>query len=200
MFGQAIVLATIETIQASRTVAHALLDFVGFDYYWGIPELRWDRLRGLIHSIRGQYATAPVHPGGLQRLLVRYARAFPGTEIMVIENGCIARADGVDRAEYVRAHLWEVQKALAAGIPVKGYVCWSITSNREWGLPFGPDSDFGLYHVELDRDPELKRVPTAAAEAFREITQSRDAVPAEGEALRAWMRKFGVRLKKKRRG
>jgi len=175
------------------------LDFVGFDYYWGVQELRWDRIRGLLDAISFRFHRAPVHPGGLRRLLSRYARMFPGMDIVIFENGCIEQADGVRRDEYLRAHLWEVQKAIAAGIPVRGYVCWSITSNREWGLPFGPASDFGLYHVDLDRDPELKRVPTPAAAAFREIAATRDAVPTEGEALREWLRKFGVRWRRKGR-
>jgi beta-glucosidase/6-phospho-beta-glucosidase/beta-galactosidase/ABC-type amino acid transport substrate-binding protein len=176
------------------------LDFVGFDYYWGVQEMRWDRIRGLLDSINFRFATAPVHPGGLRRLLTRYARMFPDKEIVIFENGCIDRADGMSREEYLRAHLWEVQKAVAAGVPVKGYVCWSITSNREWGLPFGPESDFGLYHIDLDRDPELKRVPTAASEAFREIARSGEAAPTESEALREWMRKLGLRRKGKGRG
>jgi len=175
------------------------LDFVGFDYYWGVHELRWDRIRALLDSIGFRFVTAPVHPAGLRRLLSRYARMFPGREIVIFENGCIEVADGVSREEYLRAHLWEVQKALADGIPVRGYVCWSITSNREWGLSFGPHSDFGLYHVDLDRDPDLKRVPTAAAQAFRRITESRDAEPHDGEALREWMGKLGVRVRRRKR-
>jgi beta-glucosidase/6-phospho-beta-glucosidase/beta-galactosidase len=153
------------------------LDFVGFDYYWGIPELRWDRLRSLYDSVRADYARAPVHPGGLRRLLTRYARMFPGTEIVIIENGCVERADGFTRADYLRAHAREVQRAIAAGIPVKGYLCWSITSNREWGLPFDANSDFGLYHIELDRDPALKRVETPAVATYREIIRTRSAHP-----------------------
>ena len=171
------------------------MDFVGFDYYWGIPELRWDRLRALFDSVQARYGRAPVHPGGISRLIQRYTKMFPGKEILIIENGCIDKADGIERAEYLRAHLWEVQKAIAAGAPIAGYLCWSITSNREWGLPFGPESDFGLFHVDLDGDPDLKRVPTPAAELFREIVRERDAVPTDGEALREWVRKFGLRFR-----
>ncbi|MEO5617572.1 MAG: family 1 glycosylhydrolase, partial [Candidatus Eisenbacteria bacterium] len=173
------------------------MDFVGFDYYWGVQELRWDRLRALLDTIGFRFSRAPVHAGGLRRLLIRYARMFPGKEILIFENGCIEKADGHSREEYLRAHLWELQKAIAAGIPVRGYVYWSLTSNREWGLPFGPESDFGLYHIDLDRDPELKRVATPAAEAFRQIALSRDAVPAQDDAMREWLRKIGVRLKGK---
>ena len=167
------------------------MDFVGVDYYWGIPELRWDRMRALYDSVRADYERAPVHPRGLRRLLSRYARMFPGVEILVVENGCIEKADGVDRTRYLRAHAGEVQRAVAAGIPVRGYLYWSLTSNREWGRPFGPDSDFGLFHVDLDRDPELRRVPTPAAEAYREILRTRTAFPAPGGGVRDWMRRMG---------
>jgi hypothetical protein len=33
-------------------------------------------------------------------------------------------------------------------------------------LKFGPASDFGLYHINLDTDPELKRIPTTAAATY----------------------------------
>jgi len=68
-----------------------------------------------------------------------------------------------------------VQHAVKDGAPVKGYVCWSITSSREWGVPFRPGSDFGLYHVDLDHDPDLKRVATPAASRYREIVARRGA-------------------------
>ena len=55
------------------------------------------------------------------------------------------------------------------GVKIPIYICWSITSNREWGLPFGPGNDFGLYHIDLDSDPDLKRVPTTAVEVYKGI-------------------------------
>jgi len=58
-----------------------------------------------------------------------------------------------ERNDYIRRHVLEVQKAVARGIPVFGYLCWSITSNREWGLAFSPGNDFGLYHIDLDGEP-----------------------------------------------
>ena len=45
-------------------------------------------------------------------------------------------------------------------------MCWSITSNREWGLPFDDGSDFGLYHIDLDTDPALKRTPTDSSRIY----------------------------------
>src|SRR5258706_8597853 len=100
---------------------------------------------------------------------------FPGKDLLIVENGSVEHADGVSRASYLRAHLREVQRACAAGIPVRGYLCWSLTTNREWGLPLGVDSDFGLYRIELDTDPELKRVRTPAADTYESIIRARDA-------------------------
>ena len=63
----------------------------------------------------------------------------------------------------------EVERARREGVNIPIYICWSITSNREWGLPFGPGNDFGLYHIDLDSDPNLKRVPTTAVEVYKGI-------------------------------
>jgi beta-glucosidase/6-phospho-beta-glucosidase/beta-galactosidase len=101
--------------------------------------------------------------------LKRFDRWFPGRDIMIIENGCIEKADGFTREDYLRAHILQVMRARSLGIPVTAYVCWSITSNREWGLKFSPDSDFGLHHIELDSDPALTRHPTPSAVAYKSI-------------------------------
>jgi beta-glucosidase/6-phospho-beta-glucosidase/beta-galactosidase/ABC-type amino acid transport substrate-binding protein len=141
-------------------------DFAGIDYYWGVRTLGLHRLQQLQEALAGQYDRAPVWPGALSGMLRRLAKLFPGLPILVVENGCVEQASGVDRATYVRRHVAQVRRALRRGAPVHGYVCWSITSNREWGLPFRGSSDFGLFHVDLDGDPELRRTPTAAAAAY----------------------------------
>jgi beta-glucosidase/6-phospho-beta-glucosidase/beta-galactosidase/ABC-type amino acid transport substrate-binding protein len=148
-------------------------DFVGLDYYWGISALQINRIQRLLDAAAGHFDRAPVWPGALYGMLKYHAELFPGQPILIVENGSVDVADGVDRVSYIRRHIREVQRARRDGANVLAYICWSITSNREWGLPFGKGSDFGLYHVELDSDPELKRVPTAAAEAYRAIIRNR---------------------------
>jgi ABC-type amino acid transport substrate-binding protein len=150
-------------------------DFVGFDYYWGIAALHIHRIQRLLDAAAGRFDRAPVWPGALYGMLKYHAAMFPKLPILIVENGSVDVADGVDRVDYIRRHIREVQRARRDGADVVGYVCWSITSNREWGLPFGRGSDFGLYHVELDSDPQLKRVPTAAVEAYRDIIRKRKA-------------------------
>jgi len=149
------------------------LDFVGIDYYWGVPSVT--RLQRLLNAASERYGSAPVWPGGIYAMLKWHAKRFPGKPIIVVENGCVDSADGTSREVYIREHLREVQRAVTDCIPVKAYLCWSITSNREWGLPFNHESDFGLYHIDLDADPALVRTPTKAADVYREIIKRRDS-------------------------
>lgn len=145
------------------------LDYVGLDYYWGVPSF-WPRdLHRLSAASDFQYADAPVWPNALDMILQAAARDFLGKPLIVIENGCVVRASGVGRPDYLTEHVRQVRKALQRGAPVDTYICWSITSNREWGLPFDDGSDFGLYHIALDDDPELKRVPTDSSRTYASL-------------------------------
>ena len=151
------------------------LDFLGFDYYWGIRTFEIEGFQRLLDAGMGRFERAPVWPRALGDMLRRYAGLFPGLPIVVVENGCVSVADGVERADYLERHLREVEEARAAGIPIAAYIVWSITSNREWGLPFSPHTDFGLYHIDLDHDPGLERRPTRAAEVYRRLIASSEA-------------------------
>jgi len=163
-------------------------DFVGLDYYWGISSIAINRLGQLSDAAHGRFAQAPVWPGALSTILEYVHRLFPEQPILVVENGCVQSADGVERNDYIRRHVLEVQKAVARGIPVFGYLCWSITSNREWGLAFSPGNDFGLYHIDLDGDPALSRTRTSSADLYQRIIGRRgvddDEQPVEVEAVR----------------
>lgn len=157
-------------------------DFVGMDYYWGLPTRRLHQFRLLEDAAHGRFLTAPVWPEGLYHALRRFHRWFPDQDILIVENGCVPEADGMNRSDYIRKHLSQVERALAEGVPVKAYNYWSITSNREWGHPFDPNTDFGLYFVDLDKDPGLTRKPTEALEVLREIILEKERKSAEGNA------------------
>lgn len=144
-------------------------DFVGFDYYWGINTFEFHRIYQLLEATMSRFANAPVDPPGLFRALKRLHRWFPSKEILIIEHGCINFADGFTKARCLKEHLRQVERARCVGIPVAAYICWSITSNREWGLPFSAASDFGLYHIKLDSDPALERIGTDSAETYKRI-------------------------------
>jgi beta-glucosidase/6-phospho-beta-glucosidase/beta-galactosidase/ABC-type amino acid transport substrate-binding protein len=152
---------------------HSQQDFVGLDYYWGISTLRLDRIQRLAEAGLGRFDRAPVWPSALYGHLRYQANLFPDLPLLIVENGSVDVADGVDRSTYLRRHIEQVQRAVRDGVQVIGYVCWSLTSNREWGLPFDQSSDFGLYHIELDDDLELKRAPTPAVATYKEIIARR---------------------------
>ena len=151
------------------------LDYAGVDYYWGIPSFWPGELHRLSAAAECHYGMAPVWPNVLDDILRETQEQFPGKPIVVIENGCVTVADGFSRADYLKAHIAQVERALARGVPIEAYLCWSITSNREWGLPFDDNSDFGLYHIDLDRDPALTRVPTEASRQYAQIIAAHQA-------------------------
>lgn len=144
-------------------------DFVGLDYYWGLPTHKLGKFRLLEEAAHGRFLKAPVWPRGLYHALRRFHRWFPGQELFIVENGSVPEASGISRTAYLKLHIAEVVRALRKGVPVKGYNFWSITSNREWGHPFDPNTDFGLYFVDLDKDPALRRVPTDEVAVYRDI-------------------------------
>lgn len=149
-------------------------DFIGLDYYWGLPSHRLHRFRLLEDAARGRFLKAPVWPRGLFHALKRFSRWFPGQKLLIVENGCTPSAGGISRSEYMTSHLEEVSKAIKSGVPVHAYNWWSITSNREWGHPFDPNTDFGLHFVDLDNDPELTRKPTPEAALYSRIIAAQE--------------------------
>ncbi len=147
------------------------LDFVGLDYYWGFSSFTPKKIHRLVSAMSTNYGNAPVWPGGLGMILRDAHAMFPDKPIIVVENGSVTDAGGVTRAQYLEDHVREVVNAKKSGIPVLAYLAWSITSNREWGLPFNDNSDFGIYHIELDADPNLARVPTPSSARYAALIE-----------------------------
>ena len=89
-----------------------------------------------------------------------------GLPVLVTENGL---ADGADalRPAFLKSHFAALAEAEAAGVPVAGYLHWSLLDNFEWLDGYGPK--FGLFAV----DPEtFERRPRPSAAVFREIGKS----------------------------
>jgi beta-glucosidase/6-phospho-beta-glucosidase/beta-galactosidase/ABC-type amino acid transport substrate-binding protein len=152
-------------------------DFVGFDYYWGVNTFHLNKLEQLLNALRGDSQNSPVWPEGFYALIKEHAKLFPDKEIMIIENGCVPEADGIFRQEYLRRHIEQIQRACQEGVNIVAYLCWSITTNREWGLKLSPKSDFGLYKIDLDNDYNLTRIETEDVAVYRKIVQQLTALP-----------------------
>ena len=152
--------------------AYGAHDFIGFDYYWGLPTKRLHQFSHLLDAAEGRFLTAPAWPAGLRHTMQRFHRWFPDQEQFIIENGSVPLADGYRRKDYLKLHLREVSEACKKGIPVKAYLLWSLTSNREWGHPFDNNTDFGLYFVDLDGDKNLQRIPTSEVEFYKKTIKN----------------------------
>jgi beta-glucosidase len=84
--------------------------------------------------------------------------------IFITENGCSSddapnqSGEIIDlaRGMYLRNCIAQLQRAIAAGAPVKGYFVWSLLDNFEW--PSGFSERFGIVYVDfanLQRKPKL---------------------------------------------
>ena len=67
-----------------------------------------------------------------------------------------------------------MQRARDAGVPVIGYLCWSLTDNYEFG---SYTSRFGLYTVDVRTDPSLRRKPTDAVPVYTSVIARRGVSP-----------------------
>jgi len=84
------------------------------------------------------------YPEGLAHVIRRVAKDYHG-DIIVTENG-VATEDDKLRVRFIRRALEGVEDCIAGGIPVKGYLHWSLLDNFEWQKGFSVK--FGLIAVD----------------------------------------------------
>jgi beta-glucosidase len=163
-------LASIETDPFLHAVRHQL-DYVALDYYYPA----YNQLATLGPLSGGTSWTIPLDPFGMYTALRSMHREFPHLPVLITENGMPThngqpRFDGVTRQENLRDTVYWVQRARQDGVPVVGYLYWSLTDNYEWG---SYAARFGLYTVNVRTDRRLVRHPTAAVGAYRQLVAGR---------------------------
>lgn len=98
--------------------------------------------------------------------------------VMITENG-LAASDTVSldgkvhdpkRTDFLYRYLKELKRAIDEGIPVLGYLHWSIMDNFEWAE--GYDPRFGLIYVDY---PTQKRILKDSAMEYKKIIQANGA-------------------------
>ena len=93
-------------------------------------------------------------------------------EMYITENGAssadVPTAEGkvldTDRVMYLRNYLTQLQRAIAEGVPVKGYFLWSLLDNYEWAD--GYEKRFGIHYVDFQTQ---KRTPKLSAEFYKQV-------------------------------
>ncbi len=95
--------------------------------------------------------------------------------VVITENG-MANCDWVhldgkvhdpQRIDYLRRHLRELGRAIQDGVPVLGYMQWSLMDNFEWA--HGYKQRFGLIYVDYQTG---KRIPKESAFWYRDVIKS----------------------------
>ena len=84
------------------------------------------------------------YPEALDHVLRRVHEDFKG-DLIVTENG-VAVSDDSRRVEFIRRALQGVENCVNDGLPVKGYMYWSLMDNFEWQKGFS--MTFGLIAVD----------------------------------------------------
>lgn len=106
---------------------------------------------------------------------VRYAHEVSGVPVIVTEHG-LNSADDTKRVRLIPAALAELKRAMDDGVPVLGYMHWSLIDNFEW--VFGYKPQFGLH--TLDRKTFV-RTPKPSAKVLGDIARANalpNALPA----------------------
>ena len=116
----------------------------------------------------------PVRPECMY-YLAKYAWERYGLPILYTENGFsnldFVMLDGhvhdPQRIDYIHRYLLSVARAIQDGIPIEGYLYWSIMDNFEWAK--GYDLRFGLVYIDY---PTQKRTLKDSALYYKEIIAS----------------------------
>jgi beta-glucosidase len=139
-------------------------DFLGVQNY---ERMVWDdhgRVPVPADAIRGVRG-AEIYPASLGAA-VRYAHAATGCPIMVTEHGCSVDDDTI-RARAIPAALHGLKSAMDDGVPVLGYIHWSLIDNFEW--IFGYQVHMGLARF----DPvTFARTPKPSAAIYGAIARA----------------------------
>jgi beta-glucosidase len=103
---------------------------------------------------------------------VRYAHDAAGVPVLVTEHG-IATDDDALRARFIPEALAGLLDAVEDGVPVLGYLHWTLLDNFEW--VFGYSNHLGLH--EVDRRT-FTRTPKPSASVYAEIARGGTPMPA----------------------
>jgi beta-glucosidase len=120
-------------------------DFLGVQNY---DRVRWDN-KGIMAPPAGatlNLTGREVYPPSLANA-VRYAHTASGLPIMVTEHGIVTgQNDDALRAAFIPHALADLQAVISDGVPVLGYMHWSLLDNFEW--VFGYKYHYGLFSVD----------------------------------------------------
>ena len=154
-------------------VRRKALDFIGLNYYsrqlvelekWGLRNVAMDVCKSNHHPVKKNSLGWDIYPEGLCDLLLKLKKY--NLPVMITENGICTSKDEL-RWEYISGHLKSIHQAMEQGVPVLGYLYWSLVDNFEWDKGFGPR--FGL--IDIDYKTQQRTVRESAVK-FCEVCKT----------------------------
>ena len=142
----------------------APLDFLGVNYY----------SRNIIHdreSTGGKIINRrnpvnmmargwEVYPKALHELLMWLHKDYSFPALYVTENGATyddvlweGQVHDLARLDYIKQHIAILPDLIEAGVPMKGYFCWSLLDNFEWAM--GTRDRFGLAYTDFQTQERI---------------------------------------------
>jgi beta-glucosidase len=158
-------------------------DFLGINYYRRevvrsktmSPDLNAPRTVHLPPDDQLTTMGWEIYPEGMYDILHRVHVDYAPRCIYVTENGAsfndLPTTEGtvsdVNRINFLREHLWAAQRAIVAGVPLRGYFLWSLMDNFEWER--GYDPRFGMVRVDYSTQ---ERTLKQSALWYREVIRA----------------------------
>ena len=158
------------------------MDYIGINYY----SRALSSASGPIEARDKPYPKTAmgweIYPDGLRELLLTMHRDYRLPPTYITENGGAfpdptvdGRVHDADRIDYLATHIAAVGQALAAGVPMAGYMVWSLMDNFEWASGYA--KRFGIVHVDY---ATLQRTPKDSALWYRDLVARCRALRAAG--------------------
>lgn len=151
------------------------LDWLGVNNYTRkliahVPDSTWPSLTEVPGPLPKTEMDWEIAPDSFEWLLGWIAESHTGSlPLIVTENGMAnhdVMLDGAvndqPRIDFLQTHIEAVQRAMAQGVPIKGYMVWSLLDNYEWALGYG--KRFGIIHVDYET---LARTPKTSWHALK---------------------------------
>lgn len=186
----------LEAIYASKR--ERVFDFVGLDYYdpfaahaFRIPSILDHEFTNksarawIMNTVASKWWDWRVLPRGLRFFCRYYSADLDNRPVLIAENGMAQRRhhdnlffhrrDGMTRSQFLRLHVHEVRRIVGDGIPLIGYLHWSLFDNYEWGTYTPRFGLFSLdYNTGTDRQVEDPTGDRPAETYSALIRESRD--------------------------
>lgn len=160
---------------------HEPLDYLCLNFYSAVLVRSGEKGPEVVPDPPGMPRTLfdwPIREQGLY-YAVKFHHEETGLPIMISENG-LSNMDWVSfdgkvhdyqRTDFLIRYLGQLHRAIQDGVPVLGYIHWSLLDNFEWAD--GYRQRFGLIHVDFQT---LKRTIKESARAYTHFIQV-NAVP-----------------------